>query len=122
MTEQVLEAYRNARNRWDMQILDNGVGVDITGDTVILTAKWDPTDADSAAAFQLKSSVSGEITVTSASTGAFTTTLSASKTTALSKHRHTLKYDVRLIDNNGNQDIVSWGDFIVYPNITDSDS
>jgi hypothetical protein len=121
MLDQTLEAYRNSRSRWDMQILDNGVAVNITGGTIILTAKYDPKDADPGV-FQLKSSVSGEITVTNASLGQFTTTLAASKTSSLPNYRTALTWDLKYIDSSGNPDIVGGGAFIILPNITDATS
>lgn len=122
MTDQTLEAFRNSRNRWNMQILDNGVAVNITGGTLILTAKYYPKDADSAAVFQLKSSVSGEIEITSAVDGEFRVTLADSKTSGLENYRTSLYWDLKYIDSSGNPDIVAFGEFLILPNITNSTS
>lgn len=103
----------------DYTVLLNGTAVNITGATLRFTAKYNVTDADASAVFQLYSPSNG-ITITSASagTGVITIPVSATSTVAEDTNGVPLYYDFQITDSGSNVYTLNYGVLKVLPNVT----
>jgi hypothetical protein len=101
---------------FDATVILDGNPVDITGWSLVMTAKWDIRDADSAAVFQR--TIGSGIAVTSAVNGEFTVTIASSNTSSLPLHRTVLPFDIQATDTSGNKYTILYGNLVVDPDVT----
>jgi hypothetical protein len=92
----------------------DGVALNLTGATIVMTAKWSV--QDSTYVFQLLEG-SG-ITVTDAAAGAITVVIPASATTGLPDTEVKLRYDIEVTTAANNVYTVARGDLVVQPDVT----
>lgn len=101
---------------FDATVILDGNPVDITGWSLVMTAKWDIRDPDSAAVFQR--TIGNGITVTSAVDGEFTVTIASSNTSGLPLHRTVLPFDIQATDGSGNKYTILYGNLVIDPDVT----
>jgi len=96
--------------------------ISLVGGVVIMTAKWDQTDADADAVFQLRSDDLNPVTITFAAPaeGEFTVSIPPSATSSLPRARCVLRYDIKFIDVDDHPYTVADGTLIVLPGVTDA--
>jgi hypothetical protein len=100
---------------FDIAVLQNGAPFNLTGCTLLFTAKYNVRDASP---FFQRSSVTGGITVTNATGGLATVAFTPSNTTPLALHIYDLPYDIQVTDGSGNIYTPIRGILRVLPDVT----
>ena len=103
----------------------NGVPLDVTGYTAWFTAKYAPTDADTAAAVRkgMSSSLTGVTIIADPATGInsrIQVQLGPADTASIPAKATTLHYDVQIKTPSGDIYTVTRGDLQVLPDITNT--
>ena len=114
-----LEMYRGNTFSFNLSITsDVGVPTNLVGASLRMTVKRDPKDLDAAAVFTR--TIGSGITVTNASQGLATVSLSPSNTLTLPATVPALSlfYDIQLTDASANVYTVAYGRLNVKPNIS----
>lgn len=111
-----LNIYRDRTFQFQIAVTQNGTTFNLTGAAIRMTAKYNYTDADGAAVFQLH--VGSGITVTSPTGGLATVTIAPSNTSSLPQNPLTLYYDIQVTDASSNVWTVVDGTLYVTPNVT----
>lgn len=96
VTEANLEMVKGSTAVYTLTVTTDGVAFDLTGCEVIFTAKYDYTDVDNSAVFQLK--VGTGVTLTTPASGIATITISAARTANLPNREVLLVFDVKVVD------------------------
>lgn len=114
-----LQMVRASTESFNFQIRDKSTGdpTNLTGGTLVFTAKWNFTDSDAAAVFQLSTPASG-ITIISAVNGTANVTIPDTATAALPYDVVYLDYDMKFTDGSGFPWTVMRGTLKVSPNVT----
>lgn len=103
---------------FDITVTQNGVAVDLTGGTLTLTVRY-PNNGGVAGGvvFICNSNTPDGITITNASAGQASVTVTAVKTQALPLRKVILVYDLNLLTSLGEIFTVLRGNWIVTPNV-----
>lgn len=117
-TDTTLRLVHSETYSFDVVVYQNNTIVDLTGATIYFTCKWNYSDADASAIFQL--SIGSGITVTNASAGAITITIPSSATSSLPYSDLYLAYDLCVITAASKRGFPLRGTLIVSPNVTRS--
>lgn len=117
MSTNRIEMIRGDTKVLTITVTRDGQPYDLTGHTLWLTAKRTPTDADSAAVFQL-STTAGGITITNAAGGVARAEIAPTHTESLPAVVNRLVYDVQIADGTGGVYTVASGELVVRPDVT----
>lgn len=115
-TDTTLRVVHSEDFTFDATISLSGEVVNLDGATLYLTAKWQYSDTDADAIFQLTNG-SG-ITVTNPGAGAISITIPTSATSSLPYALLRLPYDLLVITLSGTRGYPLRGTLIISPNVT----
>lgn len=111
---QNLKMIRRDTYKFRSTITKNGVVVDLTGATLVLSAKWDRRDAGT-----IFTCTSGDgLTITTPTAGIIDVTIAPSKTSGLPAYTVMLPYDIQLTEASGDVSTPQIGILTVIPDIT----
>lgn len=113
-----LDMIRGDTFKFDIIVIQNGARVNLTGATLIMTAKYNFTDADVDKVFRRDNGGTGGIVVTDAVEGEATVTLISANTSGLAAHRVDLVYDLQLVNASSEVYSVMRGSLIIRPDVT----
>ena|SRR6185369_720657 len=121
MTQTNLNMVRARVYSFDILITNSATGAveNLTNGSLYFTAKWQETDTDLAAVFQLHTPSSG-VTILSAAAGTANVTIPASATdiAAIPYNTVNLFYDIKYTDASGAAFTVLSGNLNIAPNVT----
>lgn len=117
---QTLTIFKSSDYTFTGAVTLNGAALNLTGAGLWMTAKYNFSDADNVAVFQLKSAALGgsDITITNAAGGLISITIPDTATSTLPLAITNLVYDIKLIETGGRLATLAYGQLIVMPPVT----
>lgn len=112
-----LQMNRGDTFTFTVTVTQAGAPFNLTGSSLRMTAKYQPTDPDGSAVFSC-TSPGGGITLTAPTQGIATVTVAPGKTSSLAGNRYDLFYDVQVTDASSNVYTVVQGILTVFPDIS----